>query len=465
MFTTPQLTAETDGRAWLRAMLEFERALAVAQAEVGVVPEDAASEIARHCDPEQFDAASIAERAVSSATPVIPLVRDLSALVDESAAPHVHKAATSQDVVDTAAMLVTRRALDVVLADLRAAEQECRRLAEEHRHTLMIGRSLLQQALPTTFGRRCASWLTALREATDGLERVRRERLAVQFGGPAGTLSALDQHGTRVLGELAGELGLAEPVLPWHTDRTRIGELAGALGTVSGALGKIALDVKLHAQTEVGELAEGASGGSSAMPHKRNPVGAVLVTSAAQRVPALVGTLLSAMPQEHERAAGAWQAEWEPLVELLRLVGSAASRTRSVLSGLEVHREAMAANLDLTGGLVMAESATRPLARALGRTAAHDLVTGLCRRAVQRSTSLRAELLDDEQVRRVLSEQDVRAATDPSDYLGSAGEFIDRALAHRPPDDARTGDKAASGKTPSSDRASSNPARDEGDDR
>ncbi|MFD0488447.1 3-carboxy-cis,cis-muconate cycloisomerase [Saccharopolyspora spinosporotrichia] len=395
MFGTPEVTAATDRTAWLQAMLDFEAALAAAQASAGVFPAEAAREIVRHCRAELFDADSIARRAASSATPVIALVRDLTELVGPSAAAHVHRGATSQDVVDTAAMLVVRRALETVVADLHEVARQCERLAREHRGTVMIARSLLQQALPTTFGCRCATWLTAVREATAALERVRRERLAVQFGGAAGTLASLGADGPKVLGLLAGELGLAEPVVPWHTDRTRVGELAGALGTAAGVLGKIALDVKLHAQTEVGELAEGAPGGSSAMPHKRNPVDAVLVSAATERVPGLVSSLLSAMPQEYERAAGAWQAEWEPLTELLGLIGSAASRTRHLLSDLRVDADRMAANLELTRGLVMAESAAAALTPSLGRNDAQDLVGRLCRQSVERGTTLRDELLDD----------------------------------------------------------------------
>ncbi|RCW46198.1 3-carboxy-cis,cis-muconate cycloisomerase [Halopolyspora algeriensis] len=429
MFGTPAITAALSGQAWLQAMLDVESALARAQARAGVIPHRAAEEITRHCRAENFDTASIGDRAASSATPVIALVRDLTALVDETAAPHVHRGATSQDIVDTAAMLVAHRSVELVLADLRAAAEQCAGLAERHRGTLVVARSLLQQALPTTFGRKCAGWLVALTEASDGLERVWRQRLAVQLGGPAGTLASLGDDGQRVLGLLAEELGLGEPTVPWHTDRNRIGELAGALGTVAGTLGKIALDVKLHAQTESGELAEGQSGGSSAMPHKRNPVRAVLITAATQRVPALVGGLLAAMPQEHERAAGAWQAEWEPLGELLRLVGAAASAARELLAGLRVDPDRMRSNLDLTGGLLMAESAASVLTGALGRSRAQDLVAEVCRRVVDNGSTLRAELLADSAVREVLSESDILAATEPADYLGSAGAFVDRALA------------------------------------
>ncbi|WP_344680441.1 3-carboxy-cis,cis-muconate cycloisomerase [Saccharopolyspora taberi] len=431
MFSTPRASAATGSKAWLQAMLDFERALAGAQAAAGVIPDDAAREIGRRCRAELFDAEDIARRAVASATPVIALVHDLTGLVGSAAAPHVHRGATSQDVVDTAAMLVVRRTLDPVLDDLRAVAGECARLAREHRGTVMIARSLLQQALPTTFGYRCAGWLVSVESATSGLRRVRDERLAVQFGGAAGTLASLGADGPRVLGLLAAELGLGEPVLPWHTDRTRIAELAGALGAVAGVLGKIALDVKLHAQTEVGELAEGAPGGSSAMPHKRNPAGSVLVTAAAQRVPGLVSTLLSSMPQEYERAAGSWQAEWEPLSEVLRLVAAAAAHTRRLLSDLRVDAGRMAANAASTRGLVMAESASAALVDALGRTGAQELVSRLCRQVTEKGSTLRDELLADDRVREVLSHDQIVSATEPADYLGAATAFVDRALSEQ----------------------------------
>jgi 3-carboxy-cis,cis-muconate cycloisomerase len=428
MFSTSLATARTSRAGWLQAMLDFEAALAGAEADAGLIPVRAAEDIAAHCRAELFDAESIEQRAAGSATPVIALVSDLGSLVATDSGPFVHRGATSQDVVDTAAMLIARDVLDPVLADLRAAAEHCAQLAREHRGTVLIARSLLQQALPSTFGLRCAGWLTSLDEAIAALERVRR-RLAVQFGGAAGTLASLGSEGPRVLAALAERLELGEPVLPWHTDRTRIAELAGALATATGALGKIALDVQLHAQTEVGELTEGAPGGSSAMPHKQNPVSSVLITAAADRVPGLVSTLLAAMPQPYERAAGAWQSEWEPLGELLRLAASASERARAMLADLRVHPGRMTANLELTGGLVLAENAAGKLMHAMGRGAAQQLVAELCKRAVRDGTALRTVLLTEPRVRSVLSEAEVRQATDPADYLGAAGDFVDRALA------------------------------------
>ncbi|HEU4425033.1 MAG TPA: lyase family protein, partial [Pilimelia sp.] len=305
-------------------------------------------------------------------------------------------------------------------------------LAETHRHTVMAGRTLTQQALPITFGLKCAGWLVAVHEATDRLAELRRTRLAVQFGGAAGTLAALGDAGTGIAGRLAEELDLAEPALPWHTNRTRVAELAGALGTTAGVLGKLALDVLLLAQTEVAEVAEATGGGSSAMPHKQNPVRAVLVTAATRRVPGLVATLLAGMAQEHERAAGAWHAEWPTLTDLLHLVGGAAAHGRDLLAGLRVDAARMRHNLDATAGLPLAEHVAARLAPALGRTAAQDLVARACRDAVAAGRPLRDALLADPVVRDQLGPADIDAALDPAGYLGSAQAFVDRALAlHR----------------------------------
>ena len=290
--------------------------------------------------PRALDLAALGRSTADKGTPVPALVSALRArLGDHPAAAVLHHGATSQDIVDTAIMLVARRALEPLLSDLAGASELCASLAEQHRNSLQAGRTLLQQAVPVTFGLKAAGWLTALDESWGELARIRARELAVQLGGAAGTLSSLGERGLEVASSLAAELELAEPELPWHTIRIRPARLAGALGIALGAMAKVARDVVLLAQTEVGELGEGGGdgrGGSSTMPHKRNPVGAVAVLACAERGPGLVATILTAMGQEHERAAGAWQAEWEPLLELLRLTGSAAAALRDVLAGLEV---------------------------------------------------------------------------------------------------------------------------------
>lgn len=327
-------------RAWLAAMLDVEAALARAQHAAGLIAAEHAEVVRSACHVDRLDLAELARGTAEHGNPVVALV----AMLRDAAGPTVHMGATSQDVLDTSVMLVSRAALDVISADLTEAAAAAARLAREYRDTAMAGRTLLQQAAPVTFGLKAARWLVALDAAVERLGAARRG-LAVQLGGPTGTLAAYGDRALAVLTGLAGELGLGVPVLPWHTDRTRIADLAGALGTAAGTIGKIARDVTLLAQREVGEVTEAAPGGSSSMPHKRNPVAAVSALACAAQAPGLVATLLAAMVQEHERAAGAWQAEWRPLRELLTAVGSAAAWLRACLAGLTVDRDALAANL------------------------------------------------------------------------------------------------------------------------
>jgi 3-carboxy-cis,cis-muconate cycloisomerase len=432
LFGSPAVLAQTDDRAWLRAMLDVEAALARCAARLGLAPAEAAAAITAACRADAFDVADLGRRAVAAASPVVPLVTALRAALPETARPYLHLGATSQDILDSALSLVARRALVPILADLTAGADRLAELAGTHRGTLQVGRTLLQQAGPTTFGLVCAGWLVALDEARAGLIRVRDERLAVGYGGPVGTLAALGDQGPRLAALLAVELGLAEPVLPWHTHRGRVAELAAALGIAAGAAGTIGLDVTLLAQTEIGELAEGTGGASSAMPHKRNPARAVLITASAHRTPALVGTVLAGLPQEAQRAAGRWQAEWPTVTELLRLTGAAATHLAALLAGLRVDAARMRANLALTRGLVMAESVVARLAGPLGRDRAAELVGRACDRAAGSDRSLRDTLLADDEVAGALPVADLDAALDPAGRLGAANVFIDRALAfHR----------------------------------
>jgi 3-carboxy-cis,cis-muconate cycloisomerase len=432
------VAAAVSDRAWLQAMLDFEAALARAQARAGLIGEEDADAIAAACDAGAFDVAALGRAAAASASPVVPLVRALTDAVRGPASGHVHRGATTQDVLDTAAMLVAHRALGPLLGDLAGAANAAAALAAAHRDTVMAGRTLLQQALPITFGLKAAGWLTALDEAAARLHEVRDTRLAVQLGGAAGTLASLGGSGVQVLGHLARELGLAEPVVPWHTTRTRPAELAGALAEAAGVIAKVARDVTLLAQTEVGEVREGVPGrgGSSTLPHKRNPVAAVSALAGALRAPGLAVTLLGAMAHEHERAAGAWQAEWRPLGDLLSAVGSAAAWLRDCLEHLEVDAGRMRSNLDLTHGALLAERVATALAPALGRGRAHELIEEAATLAVAGGRPLADVLRERDDVRLHLSEQDVASLLDPAGYLGSAPELIERALrAHH--DDGR----------------------------
>ena len=415
-----EAAAAVSDQGWLQAMLDAEAALARALASAGLIPAGEAEAIAAACVAERFDAAAIAAAAAGSGNPVVPLKRALTDAVGGPAAAQVHHGATSQDILDTAAMLVAARALDPLLDDLTAAREAAAALARAHRDTPLAGRTLLQQAVPVTFGLKAAGWMAGLEDARRWLNEVRVERLAAQLGGAAGTLASLGEAGPAVATAYAEALGLPEPVLPWHTLRGRIGELASALAVTSGAVAKAARDVVLLSQTEVAEVREAdersgderaarGRGGSSAMPHKRNPVAAICALACAQQAPGLAATLLGAMAHEHERAAGSWHAEWRPLGELLRSTGSAVAWLRESLEGLEADPERMRANLDATGGRMLAERVKGEAGEAETERAleAEDF-----RGAV-------AELVGEERAAELL---------DPAGYLGSAGALVDRAL-------------------------------------
>jgi 3-carboxy-cis,cis-muconate cycloisomerase len=433
--------APTGDAAWLQAMLDAEAALARALERAGLAAAGAGAAVTAAARADEFDAAELGRQAVRTGNPVPALVRALSAKVPADAREAVHLGATSQDIIDTAAMLIARRALDAIITDLRAGADSAADLAERHAGTVMAGRTLLQQAVPVTFGLVAAGWLVAIDEAATELVRVRDTGLAIQYGGAAGTLASLGSAGPGVTALFAAETGLPDPVLPWHTDRHRILRLAAALAGACAAAGKIARDVTLLAQTEIAEVAEGADepgqGGSSAMPHKRNPVMSVLILGCARRAPGLLATLAAATEHELQRAAGAWHAEWEPLSDLLRLTGSAASWAAGLLAGLRADEARMRANLDAAGGLPLAEHVAAVLAPKVGRLAAHDLVRAASAAAGADGLSLPDAMLADPDIRAKLASAgvtrgDLVAAVDPAGYLGTAAEFTRRALtAHR----------------------------------
>jgi 3-carboxy-cis,cis-muconate cycloisomerase len=424
------VAAEVSDRAWLQAMLDAEAALARAGARAGLLSDDDAAAIGAACDAGRFDVAAIGAEAAKTTNPVVPLVKALTDAVEGPAAGHVHRGATSQDILDTAAMLVARRALEPLLADLEAAGEAAAALASAHRATVMAGRTLMQQALPIAFGLKAAGWLVGLDEAAARLADVRRTRLAAQLGGAAGTLASLHPAGPEVLGHFAAELSLDEPVLAWHTIRTRPAELAGALGSAAGVIAKVARDVVLLAQTEVGEVREGVPGrgGSSTLPHKRNPVAAISAVAAAMRAPGLVAALLGAMAHEHERAAGPWQSEWRPFSELLEAVGSGAAWLRDCLEHLEVDAERMRANLELTHGALLAERVTTALAPALGRQPAHEIVRDAAQEAFASGRPLGDVLAEREAVTAHVDRDALAHLLDPAEYLGATDELISRAL-------------------------------------
>jgi 3-carboxy-cis,cis-muconate cycloisomerase len=413
IFVPDELRDAVSDEAWLRAMLDFERALATAGAHAGVIPGEAATAIGNACRPESFDvgAITVAGRAVGN--PAEPLVRALREQVGGDAAGFVHWGATSQDVMDTAAVLVSCRALVLVDGEVDRVAAACARLAEEHRGTVMAARTLLQQAVPTTFGLKAAGWLVSLLEAH---RAVRAWQPAVELGGAGGTLASLGDKGLEVLGLLSEELDLPEPPIPWHVNRVRFAHLCARLAVLAAVLAKIGRDVALLTQTEVGEVHEPAgSGGSSTMPHKRNPVGSALAVASAERVMAAASAITAGMVQEHERGLGGWQAEWGALSQALANTGGAAAHIRVVLEGLEVDAERMRANLsDLSG----AEHASFILARRVGRAEAHELI----------GKAAQAESFRDGLIEAGLSPEEVDRVLDPGTYLGASDAFVERAL-------------------------------------
>lgn len=426
---SPAASATSDS-AYLRALLDAEAALTRAQAALGLAPDGAARAVNRAADPDRFDVRGLAERARGGGNPVIPLVADLTKAVGEEYGPYVHRGATSQDIMDTATMLVAVRTLDLVLADLARTEAALALRAAEHRDTVLAGRTLTQHAVPTTFGLKAAGWRSLVLDARDRLAHV-RDTLPAQLGGAAGTLAAFTAYGAEDATALpvayARELGLCAPLLPWHTLRTPVADLAGCLAFTAGALGKTAVDVLVLSRTEIAELAEGSGGGSSAMPHKANPVRSTLIAAAARRAPQLAATLYGSMAAEDERPAGAWHAEWEPLRELLRLVGGAARDTAELTEALRVDAGAMGAHLGLTHGLIVSERLSAELAGVLGRARAKELLTELARRSYAEGRSL-GELLAEQPN---LKELDLSEPTDPARYTGAAATLTDRALERR----------------------------------
>ncbi|MER5512017.1 3-carboxy-cis,cis-muconate cycloisomerase [Streptomyces sp. NPDC002766] len=426
---SPAASATSD-TAFLQALLDAEAALTRAQAARGLAPAEAATAVTEAADAARFDVRSLAGRARSGGNPVIPLVADLTKNVGEEYGPYVHRGATSQDIMDTAMMLVAVRTLEPALADLARTERALARLAAEHRDTPMPGRTLTQHAVPTTFGLKAAGWRSLVLDARDRLIRV-RDTLPVQLGGAAGTLAAFTVYGAEDTAALtaafAGELGLVAPLLPWHTLRTPVADLAGCLAFTAGALGKIAADVLVLGRTEIAEVSEGSGGGSSAMPHKANPVRSTLIAAAARRAPQLAATLYGSMSAEDERPAGAWHAEWEPLRDLLRLAGGAARDAAELTEGLRVNTDAMREHLGLTHGLIVSERLSAELAAVLGRARAKELLTRLARRTYAEDRPL-GELLAEEPE---LKDTDLGEPTDPARYTGSAGALTDRALERR----------------------------------
>ncbi len=434
LFGADRLRPVFTDRARLQAMLDVEAALAAALARAGAIPKAAIKPIAAQCRADRLDLAALAQAAAKAGNLAIPLVRQLTGLVraaNPNAARYVHWGATSQDIIDTGLVLQLRLAIVLIEADLARLDKALAAQARKHKDTVMVGRTWLQQALPITFGLKAAGWLDALRRHRQRLAEIKPRLLVLQFGGAAGTLASLGDKGLDVAQALAAELGLGLPPLPWHAQRDRLVEFAGWLGSLAGSLGKLARDVSLLMQSEVGEVFEAASegkGGSSTMPHKRNPVACAAILANAARAPGLVATLMATPVQEHERGLGGWQAEWLALPDLVMAAGGALGLSVGLIEGLEIDAERMRANLELTKGLVMAEALSMALAQKLGKEQAHRLVETLSRRAVQDRRHLRAVAAADPAVAAHLKPAELARLFDPARYTGLAADFVDRAI-------------------------------------
>ena len=436
LFTTAEAARSFAPRARLQGMLDFEAALARAEAAVGVIPQSAVAAIAKTCDASLYDLNALGAEAALAGNTAIPMVKHLTRKVkeaDEEASRYVHWGATSQDAMDTGLVLQLRGFVAALDGDLGRLCGGLAAMAERHRATPMIARTWLQHALPTTFGLKAAIWLDALTRDRERLAAA-KSRLALQFGGAAGTLAALGDKGMPVAEALASALDLPLPAVPWHATRDRVVELATTLGILAGTLGTMGRDLSLMMQVEVGEAFEPAApgrGGSSTMPHKRNPVASAVLLSTAVRAPALVGGLLAGMVQEHERGLGGWHAEWQALPELCRLVAGAAHHAADAFGGLEIDAERMRRNIDLTQGLIMAEAVTMALGDRMGRMAAHSLVGDASRRAASEKRSLRSVLEEDGRVTEALDGAALDRLFDPLGYVGATDAFIERVLAER----------------------------------
>ncbi|MCO4861085.1 3-carboxy-cis,cis-muconate cycloisomerase [Cupriavidus sp. WGlv3] len=439
MFGSPAMLDIFSDAGTVQRMLAVEAALARAEAQCGVIPAAAATVITEVCrDLDAIDRDALAQAAVAAGNLAIPFVRQLTAAVaarDADAARFVHWGATSQDIIDTALVLQLVEALRWLDTDLVRLGEHCATLASAHRATPMVARTWLQHALPTSFGCKVAGWLDALRRDLVRLDAARAQARALQFGGAAGTLASLGDAAPGVVAALACELDLAAPVLPWHAHRDRMVEVATTLGMLTGTLGKMARDLSLLMQTEVAEVAEPTGpgrGGSSTMPHKRNPVGCAAVLTAAVRVPPLVATMLSGMVQEHERALGGWQAEWDTLPQIVTLAAGALRQMGEVVAGLQVDAASMRANLDLTHGLILGEAAMLELGGRIGRLQAHQVVERASRRAVADGTSLRDALAltlqQDPAHAGLLDDATLDRLANPANYAGQSSAFADAAV-------------------------------------
>ena len=414
--------------------LEIEKALALVQGRLGIIPQEAANEIVRNCDPARIDMVKLREQTERMGTPVLGVVSQLNTLCCDKLGEYCHWGATTQDITDTAAVLQIREGLDIVETDLREISRLLADLSLRYRDTPVIGRSNLQQAIPVTFGFKCASLLAGIERHLERLAQLRPRVLMGEFGGACGTLASIETGAMETQAGLMAELGLAQPDIAWHTVRDTIAEVGAFLGLVGGSLGKIAMDVKLMMQHEVAEVFEPFApgrGSSSTMPQKRNPISSCYIHAAVSVVRQHAASLMDAMVADHERSTGPWEIEWIALPEAFCLTAGALNQTRFVLAGLEVDAERMRANIDITKGLVMSEAVMMGLGRYIGREYAHDLVYELCREAIKTDQSLLDLLVKHPKINVHLDRAALTRLCDPANYLGQAGVMVDKVLNRR----------------------------------
>jgi 3-carboxy-cis,cis-muconate cycloisomerase len=434
IFTTEAMRSVWSDENRVQKYLDFERALAVAQARLKIIPQVACDEIVKHCTADKIDMAKLKEATERIGYPVLPVVQQLVKLCKDGLGEWSHWGATTQDITDTATVMQIRESLDLIEKEIGGICDALAALATKHRDTPMAGRSNLQQAVPITFGYKMATILAGFERHKQRLKELRPRVEVGEFGGAAGTLSSLGKDGLKCQVELMKELKLGQPAISWHTVRDTIAEVGCFLGLVTGSCGKVAFDVKLLMQTEVEEVYEpfhAGRGSSSTMPQKRNPISSVYITAQTALVKQLTAALLEAMVEDHERATGPWEIEWIALPEIFMLSAGALAQTRFVLEGLQVNEKKMSENLQITNGLIMSEAVMMGLGDKMGRNHAHDHVYDICREVVKTGRPLIDLLAEDKEIAKHIDRQGLEKLTDPANYLGVAGEMVDRVLAMR----------------------------------
>jgi 3-carboxy-cis,cis-muconate cycloisomerase len=432
IFSTDAMRAVWSDENRTAKYLQVEKALAIVQGRLGIIPQEAADEIARNCDIDKIDMDKLRAQTERIGYPILGVVSQLNALCRNKLGEYCHWGATTQDITDTATVIQIRDALDLVEDDLKAISASLASLARRYRDTPVAGRSNLQQAIPTTFGYKMATILAAVHRHRERLDQLRPRVLVGEFGGACGTLASVEKNAMEMQAALMAELRLGQPDIAWHTVRDCIAEVGCFLGLVGGTLGKLALDVKLMMQTEVAEVFEPYAhgrGSSSTMPQKRNPISACYIHAAVSVVRQHAAALLDAMIADHERSTGPWEIEWIALPDAFCLLAGALNQTRTVVAGLEVDAKRMRANLDLTNGLVMSETVMMRLGHHIGREYAHDLVYDICREALKQDRPLVDLLAENAEISRHLDRSALAELCEPGSYLGEAGVMVDRVLA------------------------------------